>query len=181
MEIFFNPKTLFKKEGALKMAYYSVRSWFKYTFNKNHLRLIKEAYTGRPYDHRFLYDIEHAKIKEMSDYLEEADRFEGVEHVVRDMRICLSLIEIFSESRNLFHFNGHLTFEDADGGMKKIGNTDDFAYICDVNVNLKNIDRFVKNPRLKKYVMTHPHELYILKAKHLYHKIHLERDGEWWD
>ena len=74
------------------------------------------------------------------------------------------------------------TTEDSD--VMELVPTPDFQYYCDVRVNTRNADRFL-NPNLteeqKEYWLEHPHEIYILKAKYLYHKIRNERDGEWWD
>ena len=144
---------------------------------------MKEAYRGRPWDFGYLWDLEYAKIKEMADYLEKSNRFVGVEYVVRDMRICLSLIEIFSDKRDLFHFDGKLlNDENHNGGVtvKAVG-IPDFEYKCHVNVNLKNISRFVDDKDAQKWYINYPHEFYELKARYLYHKIRREREMKWWD
>ena len=183
MKALVNLKTLFHKDNWLINAYHSIRSWFKFTFNKNHIRLMKEAYRGRPWDFGYLWDLEYAKIKEMADYLEKSNRFVGVEYVVRDMRICLSLIEIFSDKRDLFHFDGKLlNDEKCNGGVivKAVG-IPDFEYKCHVNVNLKNINRFVDDKDAQKWYIKYPHEFYELKARYLYHKIRREREMKWWD
>ena len=50
-----------------------------------------------------------------------------------------------------------------------------------LNVNTKNIDRFCENEYQKKYFLEYPDNLYVKKAKNLYHKIRMERDEMWWD
>ena len=183
MEVLANLKTLFHKDNWFVNAYHSIRSWFKFTFSKNHIRLMKEAYKGRPWDFGYLWDLEYAKIKEMADYLEKSNRFVGVEYVVRDMRICLSLIEIFSDKRDLFHFDRRLlNDEKCNGGVtvKAVG-IPDFEYKCHVNVNLKNINRFVDDKDKQKWYIKCPYEFYELKARYLYHKIRREREMKWWD
>ena len=188
MDVFVDPKTVFKSDSWAKRAYYSVRSWFKYTFNKYHIKLVKEALNGRPWDYSYLLRLERAKIEEMMDYHERRNFFVGWEIVVRNMKICLSLIEIILGERKLFHFDGQLLFVDTTeeekermgGRAKKIGQSEDFKYNCDVYVNVRNIDRFVPKNAQKWYIR-HPDELYVLKAKYLYHKIRVERDEEWWD
>ena len=183
-------------------TWFGIRSWFRYTFNKWHLNLIKEAYKGRPWDDSYLTDLEAAKIREMMHYHERADRFVGVEYAIRDMRICLSLIEIFSGKRNTFHYSGGLKFVDIDketaekiageldeetgkkvveSGLFELKPTPDFKYHCDIVVNLKNVDRFVRNETERKYCIEHPHELYELKSRYLYHKIRYYKEQEWWD
>lgn len=181
MEVLANLKT----NNWLVKAYRSIRSWFKFTFSKNHIRLMKEAYKGRPWDFSYLWDLEYAKIKEMADYIEKSNSFVGVEYVVRDMRICLSLIEIFSDKRDLFHFDFkplEKNDENYDGGVtvKAVG-IPDSEYKCHVNVNLKNINRFVDDKDAQKWYIEYPHELYELKARYLYHKIRREREMGWWD
>ena len=189
MKVFAN-KNLFREENLFVAAYYSVRSWFRYTFNKYHRKLVKEAFNGRPWDEGYLFGIEAAKIKEMVDYHQRVQRFEGVEYVIRDMKICLSLIEIFTGKRDTFHYTGGFKFVEADKeaekelgeeGLLEIKETPDFKYHCDVAVNTKNVDRFVIDKRATKFYLEHPHELYELKARYLYHKIRYYREQEWWD
>lgn len=166
-----------------------IRSWFRYTFNKEHRELVKEAFNSRPWDQSYLFSLEKAKIEEMMKYQEHARRFVGVEQVIRDMRICLSLLEIIMGERKLFHFDGHLTFKGIDEEEKeKLGEdaveiveSPDFKYNCDVNVNLRNIKRFVNNEKEAEFYQKMPHELYELKAEHLYHKIRATREMRWWD
>ena len=55
------------------------------------------------------------------------------------------------------------------------------TYRCNVKVNLKNIDRFIRNEHMKKYALEHPHELYEIKAKYLYHKIKCNYIECFWD
>lgn len=190
MKVLANPKTLFKRGSWIKRAYYRVRSWFRYTFNKEHLMLVKEAINGRPWDQSFLFDLEYKKIKEMMEYHKKVRRFNGVENVIRDMGVCLSLIEIFTGKRQLFHYTGKLMFVPADEkynegtneeGLMEIKESPDFKYHCDVKVNLKNISRFVSNEKIQKWYIKSPHELYELKARYLYHKIRYYREEEWWD
>ena len=183
MKIFADPKTLFKRKPWFIVTWHMIRSWFKYTFNKEHLALIKEAYTGRPYDYAFLYGLERKKIEEMVRYHERQQMFVGVEYTIRDMKICLSILEILMGERDTFHYTGNLVFKDTDEDkdMKEVGTTPDFKYHCDVYVNTKNLKRFVQDEKLYDFYTGHPHELYELKAKALYHKIRYERDWEWWD
>ena len=190
MEVFAK-KRLFDKENWLTRTWNTARSWFRYTFNKNHVELAKAAFNGRPYDYGYLFDLEYYKIKEIMEYHIRANRFVGVEYAIRDMRICLSLIEIFTGRRNLFHFDGDIVFKEIDKDtLDKLGETeplyemtetDDFEYHCDVNVNLKNLHRFVDDEELYDFYNSHPHEFYELKARCLYHKIRLEKELEWWD
>ena len=118
----------------------------------------------------------------MIEYHKKANMFVGVEYVIRDMELCVKLIDIFNEDGiNLFHYTGGLKFMPIEGSDDFEVNDDNLQYHCDVKVNMKNIDRFVNNDAEKNMFQNSPHELYIAKAKYLYHKIRLERDGAWWD
>lgn len=186
MEVLANPLTLFKEASWFS----SVRSWFKYTFDKNHIALMKEAYKGRPYDHGYLTQLEYAKIKEMVEYHEKRNFFVGVEYVIRDMKICLSLLDIVMGKRSTFHYDGNIVFvpipeeemkeKGYEEGTMELKKTPDFRYHCDVYVNTRNVSRFT-GKKYEDFYVKHPHELYELKARTLYHKIRAEHEAEWWD
>jgi hypothetical protein len=74
-----------------------IRSWFRFHFNKDFFKLFKVVLKSYPWDEGYLYDIEKAKIEEMRKYHEKQRLFVGVEHVIRDMKICERLIDIFME------------------------------------------------------------------------------------
>jgi len=171
-----------KNLNSLKNKWYHVRAWFKYHFSKDFFNIIKTAFKGYPWQESFLYDLERAKLVEMINYHKKAQRFVWWEYVVKDMELCVRLIDIFnSDGIDLFEYLGDLNFiEHADDDNYEV-DCSNLKYHCKIYVNFKNIDRFVDNERLKKYYIDSPHELYILKAKRLYHKIRYEHDAEWWD
>lgn len=171
-----------KRIGSLKDKLLTLRGWIRYhIFNKNFHPLLKEVYHSYPWDEAFLYNLEKAKIHEMRVYHEKYRRFEGVEEVIRDMKICENLIDIFNGTKSLFHYDGELKFEPIDGSDNCEANFDDLKYNCDVYVNTKNWKRFIPNNKYASYWLEFPHELYIQKAKYLYHKIRYEKDAAWWD
>lgn len=170
-----------KNINSLKNKWYHFISWIKYHFNKDFLRIIAVAFKGYPWQDNFLYELEEAKIQEMMNYHKKVQRFEGWEYVVRDMNICLNLINIIFKEEELFTYEGDMYFVKTEDGDYEMKHSDDFKYVCLVNVNTKNIDRFIKDEKVKKYYIENPHELYLLKAKYLYHKIRYEHDAEWWD
>lgn len=171
-----------KKIDSLEDKYYRVRGWIKYHFTKDFWKIIITAFKGYPWQENFLYELEKAKINEMMNYQKKSNRFVNVEYVIRDMQICINLIDIFNgDDTRYFHYDGGLQFvpiKDSDNIEVK---TDKLVYHCDIKVNTKNVDKFVNDDKIKKYFIEHPHELYILKAKKLYHKIRYEHDAEWWD
>ena len=171
-----------KEIDSLKSKWYSFLSWFKYHFNKWNWRLMKTAFKGRPWDVGFLYELEKAKLEEMISYHEKHKRYVGVEKDIRDMKICVSLIDIFTEKKDLFHYDGKIEFKPIEGSDNVELDGSNLVYHCDVYVNTKNIMRFVeKDCPYIEYWKKHPHDLYIKKAKYLYHKIRYERDNAWWD
>ena len=172
-----------KRIGSLGEKFKKVRLWcIYYIFNKDFNKLHKALMKSYPWDWTFLYDLEKAKIEEMCKYHEKHQRFEGWEYVVRDMKLCMKLIDIFTGKISLFHYDGDFVFEPIEGTDNfKMTTTDDFKYNCDVYVNTKNIDRFCENENQRKYFLEYPDNLYVKKAKNLYHKIRMERDEMWWD
>lgn len=170
-----------KNLDSLKNKWYEITSWFKYHFNRDFWRIIITALKGYPWQESFLYELEKVKIQEMINYHKKGKRFVGVEYVIRDMQICLNLINIMENETNLFDYDGNLYFSKISDDNYEIKKSDDFKYKCLVNVNTKNIDRFIKDGEVKKHYINKPHEFYLLKAKYLYHKIRYEHDAEWWD
>jgi len=152
--------------------YHTRKEWFS---------LLKETLLSYPYDHSYLLRLEQIKLKEMIAYHKKAQRFVGVEKVIRDMNIAVGLLDIMLGNKDLFHFDGDLLFNKIEGKDEyEVVKSTDFKYVSDINVNLRNIDRFIPKERQKIY-LDMPHELYIEKAKVLYYKIRLEHTDEWWD
>jgi hypothetical protein len=175
-----------KRIGSFGEKLRELRGWIRYhVFNKNFKKLHKTVMKSYPWDYSFLYELERAKIEEMCKYHEKHQRFTNWEYVVRDMKLCMKLIDIFTNKVNLFHYDGNIVFNPIEGSEDyEVSHTPDFKYVCDVKVNTRNIDRFIprgKDCPCREYWKEHAHEVYILKAKALYHKIRLEKDFEWWD
>lgn len=172
-----------KNIDSWKSKWYSLKGWFKYHFNKENNNLMKTAWKGRPWDISFMYELEKAKIEEMIAYHTKADRYVGVEEDIKWMKLCVKLIDIFTEKDSLFSYTGDVKWNKLEDGNYEMDGSQ-LVYHCHVNVNTKNAGRFIpfgyNNPKIE-YWKSHPHEIYILKAKALYHKIRNEKDGSWWD
>lgn len=169
-----------KNIGSLKNKYYEIRAWIRYHFNKDFWLIVKTAFKGYPWQETFLYELERAKIQEMINYHKKYKRFVGVEYVIRDMELAVKMLDIMLDETEFFHYDGDMDFVKNEDGTYSIENNST-KYVCDVKVNTRNVDRFSDNVYLTRYMIEHPHELYILKAKHLYHKIRFEKDDTWWD
>ena len=132
--------------------------------NKNKYKVVDEALNGHWFDYGYLYNIELAKLIEMRDTFKEKGISADNEKYVRQMDLAIKLLKIINEEYNYFHFDNNR------------------VYVCDVKVNLKNAKRFVKNEEVMDYyVERYPHELYLLKAQYLYHKLRFYFEQYWWD
>ena len=140
----------------LKDKYHKIKSWIYYHFNKRFFKLLKATLNSYPWDYAYLYLLEKAKIQEMIEYHEANRLYVGVEHDIRDMKICVSLIDAYIDC-------------------------DNYGKYSTVKVNFSNVRRFAKNDEQAEFFIRFPDELYKAKAKYLYHKIRLEQDGAWWD
>lgn len=133
--------------------------------NKNKYKVVDEALNGHWFDYGYLYNIELAKLIEMRDAFKEKGISADNEKYVRQMDLAIKLLKIMNEEYNYFHF-------DCTSG----------GYVCDVKVNLKNAKRFVKDEKVMDYYTErYPHELYLLKAQYLYHKLRFYFEQYWWD
>lgn len=135
---------------------------------------------GKPWDWYYLLHLEQAKLKEMADYFEKKDRFMGVEKVVRDIRICLKLIDIICEKDIPYKSWLHQSY----GYPIK-----DFESIEEVKfpkyINVRNRHRFLHKDFLNG---NHPNifnsllaEYRKMKALALYNKIRTYKLFSWWD
>ena len=159
--------------------FYKIKRWFEKHTNKEYRNLLKTVRRSEPWDHAYLLELERAKIKEMIAYQEKTRRFVGWEYVVRDMKICVSLLDIMLGDKRIFTFE---QFDEKD--IEKNGNYADTLferYRCFVKVNMKNYDRFCKSESFRNICEKMPHEFYEIKATQLYYKIRAEHTEEWWD
>lgn len=154
-----------------------IKYWIKDHFNKDFFNIIKTTFKGSPWDCDFLYDLEKVKIQEMCHYIEKTRRFVGWERVVRDMKLCMSLIDIFTQKKDLFG----IEYEEGYENRPVHEQIKHMKIKSMMRVNTKNIHRFIKNEKVYGFYESYPYELYILKAKYLYHKIRNEKDFDWWD
>ena len=99
-----------------------------------------------------------------------------------ELERCLKVLKILNNEVDTFTYEGKMKFiESPNRPNTYILDNDNMKYICKVNVNLKNIRRFVKNESAIKFIMNHPHELYELKARYLYFKLKAHYVDDWWD
>lgn len=166
--------------------YLKVRGWVRYHTKKDFFKLLWTVLKGYPWDYSYMYELERAKLVEMIGYQKRTLRFVGVERVIRDMELCVSLIDIITERKQLFTFEGEPIWKDMEDKNLKEFDGSNIKYKCLVNVNTRNAERFFNRKKFSdnmwNYLLTDDkHEIYKTKARYLYEKIRLEHMEEWWD
>ena len=162
----------------VKVGHFISNLWkvFKFAlFNKVKYNTIDECINGYAFDFGYLYNLELAKLKEMVDYFTKYGISADNDLYIKQMKLAIRLLKIIIEEGG-YHFEHNID----NNGSEKF--TDLNKYVCDVNVNVKNADRFVANKYERDfYVNRYPHELYLLKARYLYHKLRNDFEQTWWD
>lgn len=147
-------------------------------FNKVKYKTVDETINGYSFDFGYLYNLELAKLKEMVDYFTKYGISADNDKYIRQMKLAIRLLEIIIEEDGFYYQWPSDTEVDDIKSLKK----DLPKYICTVKINTKNADRFVRNEKEKDfYINRYPHELYLLKAKYLYHKLRNDFEQTWWD
>lgn len=147
-------------------------------------------------DYSYLMALEKKKLQRMHDYIEQEGHFEGKELVVRELAICIRLIDIFMEDDSVHNtwlhqsFSGKLRFRKLENDLYELDNTDRKP-IADypVYVNVRNERRFFRATPIKDAQTADDRDRAILstvslrqqKALHLYHLIREYKLLTWWD
>lgn len=121
---------------------------------------------GKPWDFTYLLLLEYAKIKEMRDFIKKHGSHEDHTQVVRDMSICLKLIDIILERDSLRYdvdTGKNRTYINTRNGLR-FGNTWE-SYVFNNNPSGELLKDCLR----------------ISKAIHLYNKIRTYRILSWWD
>lgn len=148
------------------------------------------------WDFCYLIALEKKKLHRMHDCIKRESRLEHKDFVVRDIRICIRLIDIFMEEdavyKNWLHqsFSGKMKFTKVGDNLYEIDNDEDRP-IADypVYVNVRNEKRFFRRTPIKDAQSEGNRTKAILsitrlrqeKALHLYHLIREYTLFDWWD
>lgn len=135
---------------------------------------------GEPWDWYYLLNLERCKIKEMMNYINKTRRFVGYQTVVRDMQICIKLIDIVLEEDAPYKSWLHQSY----GNPVK-----DFELLEEAKfpkyINTKNRHRFLHKdflngdyPNIFNSLLA---EYRKMKALALYNKIRTYKLFSWWD
>lgn len=132
---------------------------------------------GKPWDFSYLLELEQYKLKEMLTYFKKSQATIGWEYQVRDIELCIKLIDIILEKDQYYRSWLHNSY----GGDRPHRESKFPVYI-----NVKNYKRFW--PTLASFKETDSPiyvslctSLRMAKAMHLYNKIRSYRMITWWD
>lgn len=156
--------------------YREIRNWFKYNFNINKWRLVKESILGNPYDLSYFYMLQLRKLEEMKSYFEKSEYLcdDKKEEVIKWLDMAIKMLKIG-------YFDGNNEKELEITEIIYNTNSDDLISRWNIKclkyVNMKNKYRFesIGSQFPKDYY------LYEEKARCLYHKIIKEKSQLWWD
>ena len=131
---------------------------------------------GKPWDFGYLLKLEQYKIREMCEYIKKYHTHLRWEDQVREMTICIKLIDIILEEDT--HFKSWL--------HNCYGCIPHKNLPFPVYVNIKNCNRFIPDldiDSVKKDSLFNHYcsNLRKVKAMHLYNKIRAYKMWGWWD
>jgi len=168
--------------------YWKLYRWFRWEFKhlprdisqgiKNLWKWFPIIWKDRDWDDHFIFEALKFKIKNTADYFVTNPRYVGVEEDVRDMRICVKLIERIQDD---YYQSEYFNYLD-DFNNKPIGDIKDYLAKYPNTIKLVKANPVYKNYRktdrgLSLAVGIERH----LKARKLLFKI-LERKIEhWWN
>ena len=154
-------------------------------------RLLAE---DQDWDYRYLIALEKKKLQRMHDCIKRNSCLEHKDFVVRDIAICIRLIDILTEEDAVFKswlhqsFSGELKFTKVCENLYELDKEDRPIVDYPVYVNVRNERRFFRRTPIKdaqsegnrtKVILTIP-RLRQQKALHLYHLIREYKLFEWW-
>ena len=148
------------------------------------------------WDYAYLIALEKKKLQRMHDCIKREGHLENNAIVVRDIAICIRLIDIFMEDDAIYNtwlhqsFSGKLIFRKLENNLYELDDSDrkpiaDFS----VYVNVRNECRFFRATPIKDAQRKGDRDNAIFstvrlrqqKALHLYHLIREYNLLTWWD
>ena len=148
------------------------------------------------WDYAYLIALEKKKLQRMHYCIKRENHLVNNELVVREIAICIRLIDIFMENDAVYNtwldrsFSGELKFRKLENGMYELDESEERP-ISDlpVYVNTRNEQRFFRRTPIKDAQAQGNRDLAIYatvslrqqKALHLYHLIREYKLLGWWD
>ena len=149
------------------------------------------------WDYAYLIALEKKKLQRMRECIKEEHHLANNEFVVRDIGICIRLIDIFMENDAVYStwldhsYSGiRLRFRKLEDGNYELAD-DDRKPLADlpVYVNVRNERRYFRSTPIKDALLENRRDWSIhlkislrkQKALHLYHLIREYKLFDWWD
>lgn len=161
-------------KNIMIQIYREIRNWFKYNFNINKWRLVKESILGNPYDFGYFYSLQLSKLEEMKSYFEKSKYLceDKKDEVIKWLDLAIKTLKI-----GYFDGDGGLEFTELIPNSNSSDIISKWQIKCTKYVNIKNKHRFESC----KSLFPTDYYLYEEKARCLYHKIIKEKSYLWWD
>lgn len=117
---------------------------------KNLWKWLPVIWKDRDWDSHFIFEILKHKLKSQANYLEIKNRYVGVERDVRNMKICVSLIQ---KVQNEYYNTEYLDYSEKRVWFQSYENSPDLFELKEENIS-ENYDEFFKKyPRIYKKVL----------------------------
>lgn len=148
------------------------------------------------WDYGYLIALEKKKLQRMYNYMKHEGHLENNDVVVRDIGICIRLIDVFMEEDAVHKtwldrsFSGELKFRKLEDGNYELDETDRKPIAAyPVYINVRNERRFFRSTPIKEALSAGKRDLVIYsmvslrqqKALYLYHLIRAYKLLTWWD
>ena len=166
----------------IKYKIQNLRYMLEINFNRCHLATLSAVFSGYSNTDEYIYSVTRLQLKELLRNMQKKKyaTAETYDSMCKWIALAIRMLDITLGDVDCFHYTGDMKFIQDSEDITTV-NMDDIVYHCDVNVNTKNIRRFVNNDDIVKFYTERPHELYVLKAKYLFHKIMFKYSDSWWD
>lgn len=166
--------------------YRSTRHWFYCNWNKEHWRLVRQAFLSYGWDGNFIYELEEKQIDKQLKWFSKHQNMidEQYNEIMWSLKLSKYLIHVINNETDLFHYTGEPKF------VKKTDTTSEFhlgtlQYHYDgPYINKRNLKRFLNKTQLENEYFVGgdcDHDIYLIKCKYLYHRIREKYTDYWWD
>ena len=127
---------------------------------------------GKPWDYGYLLQLEKYKMSEMIRYFSKYKGFFGWENVVRDLKICVKLIDIINEEDDAYN-----------AWLNTSYSINHYKVPFPKYINIRNKNRFLTSDYLNQNSKIYQGQLAYYrstKALYLYNKIRTYKMRSWW-
>lgn len=153
-----------------------VRNWFYCNWNKEHLKLVKDAVTSYPWDFYFMYRLIEDQIDKQIKYFEVNNDVENTDtQILRPLRIAKYCLRILNNEEILTEFENNVrTYVGP-----KVNYTNAKRYI-DVSEFNSNYCALPSYDEIFEFYKKYPEEYYQLKCRNILFMILRDYSMKWW-